>query len=184
YKTGSAKVASDELYVGKKIQLPAYLAVLEASGYDPVAALYYSLSDRNKNGEQVLYGPKAMRGSMIRKLDNAVGSEPSPYTGVYESADGLNEKAGMLLPEEVFRAQTAYALAVASGAVREIKEGYVFPTGSEGGRNLICSYCEAKSICRHAKQSVRAKKTANSEDIYRIMKESTQTKNEEYDDAD
>lgn len=184
YKTSSAKVASDELYVGKKIQLPAYLAVLEASGYDPVAALYYSLSDRNKNGEQVLYGPKAMRGSMIRKLDNAVGSEPSPYTGVYESADGLNEKAGMLLPEEVFRAQTAYALAVASGAVREIKEGYVFPTGSEGGRNLICSYCEAKSICRHAKQSVRAKKTANSEDIYRIMKESTQTKNEEYDDAD
>ena len=183
YKTGSAKVAADELYVGKKIQLPAYLAVLEASGYDPVAALYYALSDRKKKGEQVLYGPKMMGGSMIRKLDNAVGNDPSPYTGVFEGVNGPEERAGMLLSEEEFRAQTAYALAVASGAVREIKEGYVFPTGAEGGRDLICSYCEAKSICRHAKQAVRAKKKAKAEDIYRIMKEVTPSEKKETDDA-
>ena len=48
---------------------------------------------------------------------------------------------------------------------------------------MICSYCEAKSICRHAKQAVRAKKKAKAEDIYRIMKEVTPSEKKETDDA-
>ena len=180
YKTGSAKVASDELYVGKKIQLPAYLAVLQNSGYDPVAALYYSLSDKKRKGEQVLFGPK-MTGEtgapLIDKLDNGLSTEPSPYTGVYYGKDGLTEKEKMLLTKAAFQAQVDYALAVASGAVKEIKEGYVLPTGLAGGRNLICSYCEAKSVCRHAKQTVRAQKQVSSEDIHTIMTENKEPEN-------
>ena len=114
---------------------------------------------------------------LIDKLDNGLSTEPSPYTGVYYGKDGLTEKEKMLLTKAAFQAQVDYALAVASGAVKEIKEGYVLPTGLAGGRNLICSYCEAKSVCRHAKQTVRAQKQVSSEDIHTIMTENKEPEN-------
>lgn len=183
YKTGYAKIDTADLYSGKKIQLPLYLAVLKASGYSPVASLYYALSDRISNGEQVLHGPKlvdenaAKEGSLIRKLDEAISEEPSPYTGVSLGADSLAESEGMLLGEEAFRAQVDYALAVASAAVREIKEGYVRPSAAKTGMGTACDYCSARKACRHANEIVRSPEKVSPDDILRIMKNGKEQKN-------
>ena len=175
YKTGSAKIDTADLYGGKKIQLPLYLAVLEASGYSPVASLYYDLSDRISVDEQVLHGPKlvdekaAEETSLIRKLDETISENPSSYTGVSLIAGALTEKEGMLLNEEAFQAQVDYALAVASGAVREIKQGYVRPSATKSGMGTACDYCSARNACRHANEIVRSKETVSPDDILRIM---------------
>lgn len=184
YKTGSAKIDTKDLYAGKKIQLPLYLAVLEKSGYAPVASLYYALSDRVSSGEQVLYGPKLAetgaekKGELIRKLDEAISEEPSPYTGVSVKGDCLEEKQGMLLGKDAFQAQVDYAVAVASGAVREIKQGYIRPATVEAGKGTVCDYCSARNACRHAGEIVRpSAPRVSPDDILRVMQK-------EEDDAD
>ncbi len=169
YKTGSAVVGTDDLYIGKKIQLPLYLAVLEASGYDPVAALYYSLSDRQKKKAQALYGPKLWEDDMVQKLDNAVSTEPSPYTGVYQDKKGLVDKQKMLLAKREFDAQTEYAVLVAEGAVNEIREGFVLPTAGPTGQGGACDYCKAKAVCRMANKRNRKKVSVGAEELADVV---------------
>ena len=190
YKTGSAKISSSDLFVGKKIQLPLYLAVLKNSGYQPVAALYYSLSDHRTEGEQVLFGPKLIEEKagelpLVQKLDGAISADPSPYTGVAEEEDGsFTEDEDMLLSEGAFRAQVDYALDVASGAVREIKDGFIRPSALQTGMNAHCAYCAAKNVCRHAGEIVRASESVTSGDIYSIEKTKDQNEKTEQNDAD
>ena len=178
YKTGNAKISSSDLYIGKKIQLPLYLSVLENSGFSPVAALYYSLSDNRTEGEQLLYGPKLVamndslgdgRGNIVNRLDRAISDQPSPYTGISKGEDGYTEKEGMILDEGAFRAQMDYALEVSSGAVREIKEGYIRPSAIKTGMNAHCAYCAAKNICRHKEERIRSSESVSAEDIYSII---------------
>lgn len=159
YKTGRSEIGAGDLYFGKKIQLPLYLSVLSASGYTPVAALYASLSDGAKS-KKYLHGPKLADPALIRALDESVSETPSPYTGIYRDKNDLLKEAygeggDSLISEEELQAQIDYALAVAEGAVREWKEGYLCPTPAKEGQYAECRYCSIRTVCRHAEEDVR-----------------------------
>ena len=167
YKTGSGSITTDDLYVGKKIQLHIYMAILEASGYAPGAALYFSLPERRKADKQLLHGPK--KAEVLSSLDTALSSQPSPFTGVALKEGEAKDSESLLLTEEVFRAQVEYACAVAAQAIREIKEGFIMPTPLTSGGASPCDYCEAVNVCRRKDLRARTGKKVSPQAIYDIM---------------
>ncbi len=153
YKSGSASVDVTDLYVGKKIQLHVYLAILEAAGYTPSAALYYKLVTRRHPNGQILHGPKSEE--EILSLEKTISEEDSIYTGVKKVDGALKEGENQLLSDELFRAQIEYAVTLAEQAIREIKGGYVAPTPLGEEDRLPCRYCDAVTICRKRGEHVR-----------------------------
>ena len=176
YKSGSAGVEVSDLYFGKKIQLHVYLAILEASGYTPSAALYYKLATRSQPSDQLLHGPKSEK--YIHSLEKTISEDKSIYTGVYLKDGALTEGEKQLLPDDVFRAQIEYAVLIAEQAIREIKAGYVRSTPLGGEDHLPCKYCDAVTICRHRGERARPTATVTAETIYDIVKATKEPKPE------
>ena len=168
YKSGGAAVNVSDLYFGKKIQLHVYLAILEASGYTPSAALYYKLATRENPNDQLLHGPKSE--DYIHSLEKNISEDKSIYTGVYLKDGTLTEGEKQLLPDEIFRAQIEYAVLIAEQAIREIKEGYVLSTPLGDKDHLPCKYCDAVTICRHQGERARFIATVTAETINDIVK--------------
>ena len=167
YKTGSSTITTDDLYVGKKIQLHIYMAILEASGYQPAAALYFSLPERRKEDKQLLHGPK--KAEALSDLEKGISAAPSPFTGVALKEGEESDPEGLLLTEDVFRAQVEYACALAAQAIKEIKGGFILSTPLATGSTSPCDYCDAVNVCRRKDMRARTGKKVTPQAIYEIM---------------
>ena len=168
YKTGSNRIDLKDLYFGKKVQLPLYLAVLRESGYLPIAALYASLNEhRDDRAEPYLYGPKLTSEALMRRLDRTLDSGRASYCGVSMKEGALKvTRQNLLVTEAQLAAVIDYALAVSEKAIKEIKEGNIRPSPYE----RACDWCEAKAICRHGREGYRdVSLTVGAEDLAEIM---------------
>ena len=169
YKTGSNAVTAEELYMGSKVQLPLYLEVLAASGYEPVAALYASLKE-NLKGDVYLVGPKNGEKGVTADLDESILDGKSSYTGM-EIKNGAPE-GKLLLSDEVFRAIRSYVLMLTEQAIREIRSGCVAPSPLVFRSDRSpCKECKERNVCRHADALGRDKvKGVKEEDLLTIVK--------------
>ena len=173
YKTGSNEVEHKALFFGEKVQLPLYLAVLRASGFIPVAALYASLSDAGAP-EKYLFGPKWNNEALMKALDATVSDKRrSQFTSIYFEKKSKTFKApkDMLMSREALQAQIDYAIALSEQAIEEIKQGFIHPTPQSDGWKATCEYCKAKSICRRAGMDTRKTKAISAEFIQEVMTE-------------
>ena len=152
YKTGDHQIGIDKIYMGLKVQLPLYAAVLSASGYEPVATLYASLKSTNK--EAYLFGPKRFREDLMNALDSGISTAKSPYTGLKKTKGEITGK--LLMSEQEFKAIGEYAVAVTEGAIKEIFSGCVIPSPHKSGEDNSCSYCNYKGICRRSGEVTRS----------------------------
>ncbi len=155
YKTGASAYTLSDFYVGKKLQLQLYLAVLANAGYKPVAALYADVSTGfKKKGSRFFKGQVLSESWVALGLDKKSESESSAFTSLCVTAEGKVLREGVdvsLVSKEELRAMIAYAEALAKGAAREIKEGFIAPYPFKGG----CEGCRAKRVCLHADQHKR-----------------------------
>ena len=170
YKTGSHESSAEDWYIGVKIQLPLYLEVLGACGYEPIAALYASLKSNLKK-DPFFIGPMNDGSGMIGELDLAAKSGKSPYTGLTEQDDLLTGK--LLLSDEAFRAVRRYVVLLTEQAIREIRSGCIEPSPLRTRDDRSpCKDCIARNVCRHADEKPRKKiKGIGEEDFPTIVKE-------------
>ena len=171
YKSGDNQIDVGELFLGKKVQLPLYLAVLKQSGYLPVAALYASV----KGGASgpFLFGPKLASYDLMNMIDDTLESGRSTYMNISQKEKVLSfTKGSGLSSKEEFAALSEYALKVSEGAVQEIKEGFIRPTPLYNSFHPICSNCLYKAICKHKARDRREDKVAISPaEIKEIMQQ-------------
>ena len=154
YKTGSNESAPSDWYMGVKIQLPLYLEVLAACGYEPIAALYASLNTNRKT--PYFIGPINNEKGVTASLDLAALEGKSPYTGMSVKDGALTGK--LLLSDEAFRAVRGYVVSLTEQAIREIRSGCVAPSPIKNRDDRSpCENCAARNLCRHADELPRRK---------------------------
>ena len=180
YKTGNNEVEHKDLYFGNKVQLLLYLAVLQNSGFTPVAALYSSLSDATEPNKY-LFGPKWNNEFLMKKFDATLSKEgKSTYTDL--SYDKKNKvytgTKSMAMSQELLQSQIDYAIALSEQAITEINEGFIHPTPHSDGWKSSCDYCKIKAVCRHVGQNARTMSTTSAQFIHSVVSEEKQDGND------
>ena len=153
YKTGANDNSAADWYMGVKIQLPLYIEVLAACGYEPVAALYASL--KTNRDDSYMIGPKDSEKGVMNALDRSLTTTKSDYTGMSLTKEG-GIKGSLLLSDQAFRAMRAYVIMLTENAIREIRSGCVVPSPIKKREDQSpCDGCAVRNICRHADELAR-----------------------------
>lgn len=159
YKTGKADVKFSDVYYGKKLQLPLYMAVARTYGYRAGAMFNFPFSYKwicDKTDHR-------FSGFMLGDLDIAkavdceMESGESEVFGLKLTKTGkLNMQNQYLLTDAEMNSLIEYAVKVSENAVSEISEGYVASSPC-----APCGSCEYACLCadkRLRKQASAGKK--------------------------
>ena len=145
YKTGTIDCSAAKYYSGTKLQLPLYLLCV-SDGKRAAGAYYFPAAVEYKEKADGVFRLRGfMDGSdeVVSASDNGVlPKKKSDYVDAYLSGRKLD---GAMTREE-FADFLDYAGMVADGGVREMLEGNVAPSPSEG----VCKYCKAGGSCGFA----------------------------------
>ena len=145
YKTGTIDCSAAKYYSGTKLQLPLYLLCV-SDGKRAAGAYYFPAAVEYKEKADGVFRLRGfMDGSdeVVSAADNGVlPKKKSDYVDAYLSGRKLD---GAMTREE-FADFLDYAGMVADGGVREMLEGNVAPSPSEG----VCKYCKAGGSCGFA----------------------------------
>ncbi len=144
YKTGSAAWDLSDIYYGKKIQLPVYMAVETSKGKKKAAMFLYPLhaqwlSDRfsHRFTGFILEGEE-----IASAIDPTYKTEESEvYRLTTPSGKAVADKT--VLSSEEFDCVVDYAIRVCVRAVEEIKSGFIAPSADP----KTCNYCEFGCLC-------------------------------------
>ena len=140
YKTGGHEISCSDVYYGRKIQLPLYMAAAASKGYKKAAMFTFPFSY------------KWLKEKFDHRFDGFLLRDEAIMSAVDSSFDGDSEVFNMrtvgrndalLRPDEMDRL-IEYAVKVSENATAEIKGGYVLP--SPCGKKE-CQYCEYGCLC-------------------------------------
>ncbi|MBE5730348.1 MAG: hypothetical protein E7350_00155 [Clostridiales bacterium] len=140
YKTGKDyTLKAGDVYYGKKIQLPLYMAALSKLGYKKAAILNYPFS-YNWLGDRLSH-----RFSGFVLKDEAVmdAIDSTRAQGESDVFELKSERNSYLLTHEEMERLVDYAVKVSEKAVSEIKDGYV----SAKPLADSCEYCAFACLC-------------------------------------
>ncbi|MBR2970676.1 MAG: PD-(D/E)XK nuclease family protein [Clostridia bacterium] len=140
YKTGKDyELKAGDVYYGKKIQLPLYMAAIAKRGYKKAAILNYPLS-YSWLGDQFSH---RFSGFVLKDEDVMDAIDSTRSQGESEVFDLKLKRNSHLLTQEEMQSMVDYAVKVSEKAVAEIKDGYV------AGKPLYgsCEYCAFACLC-------------------------------------
>ena len=174
YKTGACDFSYADVYYGKKIQLPVYLRVLIENGYRPAGAFYFPLASSWSDDEYThrLIGPFNADEAVLAAADPALVAEKGK--GKVIAASSYVKKTGerdfygsqRAVTESALEKLASYAVAVADGAVREIRDGYIEPTPLDDGA-LACNRCDYRNAC-FGKGRTRGEKNVKANELTEV----------------
>ena len=157
YKTGGVELKNSELYMGKHLQLELYLyAVRNLLKKDPVGGYYFFSKDAFE--EEVkpirLYGKTVKEEAPLSAQDKSfIVKDSLPHESVVlpftaqltdKGVKYTGEKSKTLLLEgKEFDAHLEYAFMVAEEALKEMEQGFIYPTPRKDG----CKWCKFQGIC-------------------------------------
>lgn len=152
YKSGSTSFSYNDMYFGRKIQLPIYMRVLEQNGYRPGGMFYFPFAVEWSDDEysHVLSGVYDCSGEMLSAYDRALdGPAKSRVINAnikqFKSGPRLTTKS-FAMTEEELKGLSSYAEKVVERAVDEMKQGYFAPSPA-ATRHSVCSYCDYFPVC-------------------------------------
>lgn len=157
YKSGSSvDLKPDDIYYGKKLQLPVYSEVARRMGYTPAAMFYFPVNDSKEAG--------LLKGYCVS--DPALIGEMTKNEKILAFDPGKKNRA---LDRENFDALIKYALAAAEKAVAAIKKGYCGARPlSASGKKLRCDYCDYASVCK-GRRALRVPEKHTIDDLKRAV---------------
>lgn len=177
YKTGGYPEGAKDLYYGKGVQLPVYMATLDKKGYDTRGAFYYPISaDYVKEDKKSPRLKGNIDGGELSAFDKTFSFDTGSE---YLELDIKEVKGGkafrspgdqLVCDQETLRAIKEYAVKVCEKAVDEMAEGYIAPSPVKG----VCEYCAYKILCEDRVVKTRTQKSVKNADIVRIMSERCQ----------
>lgn len=154
YKTGRTNYDLTDVYYGRQIQLFVYMRILTDMGYQPIAALFYPISN-DYGKSRVCSGWVDTRRETLEELDHSLTMD-QPISAVLPLA--LN-KVELKKGEWRLNASSAsfekqdwsnwlnYTKSLSDVAVNEICDGYVAPSPLSLGWGMPCDYCPGRSAC-------------------------------------
>ncbi len=174
YKTGACDFDYADVYYGKKIQLPVYLRVLIENGYRPAGAFYFPLASSWSDDEYThrLIGPFNTDEDVLRATDPELVAEEGKSKVVAASTfimkSGIRSFYGSrrAVTESTLGKIASYAVAVADGAAREIRDGYIEPTPLDDGA-IACNRCDFRNACLR-KGKTRGEKPVGADDVAEV----------------
>ena len=167
YKSGaSVELTPNDIYYGKKLQLPIYSLVMKKRGYTPVGMFYFPVNDSDSSG--VLTGILADHAEYITAMDRRASERKSD---VFEF-DPSKKSSKTLVSDDVISAVAEYAVAVSEKAIENIRNGFVAAYPADIGRNGVCSYCDYAQVCP-GKKCLRNVRGIKYDDIVRAVKDGT-----------
>ena len=162
YKTGGHEISYADVYYGRKIQLPLYMAAAANKGYQKAAMFTFP------------FEYKWLKEKFDHRFDGFLLKDEAimaavDATYVYGDSEVFNLKISrnesLLTPEEM-DCLIDYAVKISENAAAEIKDGYVLPSPC-GTKE--CSYCEYGCLCADRLVRKTAKRTVKS-NIVEAMK--------------
>ena len=165
YKSGrTVKLTANDVYYGKKLQLPVYSLAMKKKGYDPVGMFYFPINDSEESG--ILTGLLAKDDYFILATDKKALSQKSD---VFEYDPGDKVKKSVV-DRETLDGVMKYAYAVSEKAIESIKSGFIAAVPSISGQACECKYCDYKDVCPGAKAE-RKVTNAKYKDIIEAVKD-------------
>ncbi|MBQ4049491.1 MAG: PD-(D/E)XK nuclease family protein [Clostridia bacterium] len=159
YKTGNAEFSFTDIYYGKKLQLPLYLAVVRSNGYDGVGTFYFPLKYSWKDDAFSHRFSGIFRGD----LSTALIMDETLQTCESEVIDAKFTKKGEFrcksaLSDQEFSAVLEYSKLLAKTGVEKIRSGYATPSPAYSAFSANpCMACDYYYACPSG--SPRQKKT-------------------------
>lgn len=152
YKTGSDKIADQELFMGKKLQLYLYLKAFESEGV-AAGAYYASIKDAfSKEDGTVTY----LSGNTLAEDEVVTATDSSYFTANQSDVIGLKYSAKKNgerkissngFSAEDIAARKEYAKTVAEKGVEYMSGGFIAPTPYAEGLKSTCDYCPFGAVC-------------------------------------
>ena len=165
YKSGSkVELSANDIYFGKKLQLPIYSLVMKKRGYNPVGMFYFPVNDSKNAG--VLCGMLINDPLYIHAMDK---KSPENKSDVFDY-DPAAKKPKTLVSDEVTESVMKYAYAVSEKAIEGIKSGFIAAVPTASGQNGACSYCDYAAAC-YGKKCERKITGAKYDDIIKAVKD-------------
>ncbi len=153
YKTGMCGFDYKDVYYGKKIQLPVYLRILIENGYRPAGAFYFPLASAWSDDEYThrLIGPFSVDENVLAATDPVFTDKGKSLvvaasTRVLKSGERDFYGSKRAVTETTLTKLASYAVEVANGASREIRDGYIEPTPLGDGAEA-CAFCDYRNAC-------------------------------------
>lgn len=169
YKSSKKEFRPEELYEGRSLQLPLYLAaVAEERGRtderDVLAAgmFYYAMIDpvleevpgetdeeyrRRLKKELRLSGPINDDPQAVRAMDDLAPGTESEAVNLGRKGDGALYARCDVLPQADFELLPAYAKKKALQIANEIADGQIRVDPHRNGQRSSCDYCPYGSVC-------------------------------------
>lgn len=167
YKSGAkVELTANDIYFGKKLQLPIYSLVMKKRGYNPVGMFYFPVNDSKNAG--VLCGMLINDPLYINAMDK---KSPENKSDVFDY-DPAAKTPKTLVSEEIVESVIKYAYAVSEKAIEGIKSGFIAAVPTSSGQNGACSYCDYAVAC-HGKKCERKITGAKYDDIIKAVKDGT-----------
>ncbi|MDD3397499.1 MAG: PD-(D/E)XK nuclease family protein [Clostridia bacterium] len=164
YKSGSDSAGGyPEVFYGDKIQIFAYLEILEkllnkkACGafYFPIKNEYKEEKDKNK--EYILKGKAVHNTKFLSAMDTSVNSE-NPLSKIFSCKLNVSKKIletgekeyskAYTVPENVLDNMKEYTICMIEKALTEILSGDISPSPKQGA----CQFCKFASLCHYDKK--------------------------------
>ncbi|MCH5163725.1 MAG: PD-(D/E)XK nuclease family protein [Clostridiales bacterium] len=141
YKTGGHEISCSDVYYGKKIQLPLYMAAAANNGYKKAAMFTFPFEYKwlTERFDHRFDGFMLKDEAIMSAVDSSCGDGDSEVFNL--KTVGRND--ALLSPEEM-DCFIDYAVKVSENAITEIKGGYVLPSPC-GIKE--CGYCEYGCLC-------------------------------------
>ena len=180
YKTGYAAFSYADIYYGKKLQLPVYLAVARENGYAPAGMFYFPFSSgfSDENDHRLL---GVFDTAYAREMDRALAtpSHASDVVRARSTKDSSPDKVTLVrsgnaaVTGDTLAAVCDYARAALDAGAKEMFGGYIAAAPLSGGNVSECAYCEMRAACTASGgiERERKKGSVSADDFVRIRSE-------------
>lgn len=159
YKSGADHMALQYLYYGQKIQLYAYLGVLQGMGYEPVGAFYRPVTsayqtEKSDVPRTVYKGQVINEEQVILDIDPTLEESDESRLLLVKRDKGAfkaisKEAKSVLVTREQLAWLIQYTKDLMRQAVSEIKQGIIVPSPAY----QACKYCQCYTMCPQGKST-------------------------------
>lgn len=152
YKSGKkVELKIQDVYYGRKLQLPIYSEVARRMGYVPTGMFYFPVNDSADAGLLTGY---CLSDPLIAEA--SLGKDNAEIFAF----DARSEKEKSMVSAEDMDTMISYALAVAERAIKSMKDGYSAASPIVvAQRDSACVYCDYTAVCKGKRYERKMEKT-------------------------
>lgn len=173
YKTGNVDYDINDLYLGKKIQLYAYMLAVKDEHNKPCGVFFLPINDKFKKEEDAgsknrMQGLFLNEENVVKCLDKTLSKEntESMFVPVKlktnkkgDSISITNTKGSLAVAKDELDKIGEYVKQISSNGIKEILDGSVSASPyKDGNFKDSCAYCSYKRVCKYNDQDFNSER--------------------------